>query len=245
MFSRIERCGSRACRRSAGTSTTPRRMTSKGWRGLTGSAVDRRSSPRSGLRLPARMSNSGSWPWPSRAASPSTSPGATARLTSSSWRPAPTLRASSTGRSPIADVAARGARLVAHDRRRLAEHRRDDLRLAALAGHERGDVATVAQHGAHVAVLAHLGEAVGDEQHRAVALLPPAHHGEHPLGQVGRQGGGDLVEEQQLRVERQRAGEVEHAQERQRHVAHLLAEVEAVEVHRGELRRAPRRCRRR
>ena len=36
-------------------------------------------------------------------------------------------------------------------------------------------------------------------------------------------------------VARQRPGEVEHAQERQRHVAHLLAEVEAVEVHRREL----------
>ena len=66
-----------------------------------------------------------------------------------------------------------------------------------------------------------------------------AHHGEHPLGEVRRQGGGDLVEEQQLRVEREGAGEVEHAQERQRDVAHLLAEVEAVEVHVGEVLRAP------
>ena len=126
-------------------------------------------------------------------------------------------------------------RLVADADGAVAEHRLDDRRFAALAGHERGDVATVTQHGAHVAVLAHLGEAVRDEQHRAVALAPPAHHGEHSLGQVRRQGGGDLVEEQQLRVERQGAGEVEHAQERQRHVAHLLAEVEAVEVHLGEV----------
>ncbi len=32
-----------------------------------------------------------------------------------------------------------------------------------------------------------------------------------------------------------RAGEVEHAQERQRHVAHLLVEIETVEIHRGQL----------
>ena len=142
-------------------------------------------------------------------------------------------RASSTGRSPT-----RRRRPSAPPRDAgcgLAEHRRDDRRLTALARHERGDVTAVAQHRAHVAVLAHLGEAVGDEQHGAVALAPPAHHGEHPLGEVRGQGGGDLVEEQQLGVERQGPGEVEHAQERQWHVAHLLAEVEAVEVHLGEV----------
>ena len=74
MFSRMERCGSRACRRSAGTSTTPRRITSKGCRARTGRPSTTRS-PRSGLRLPARISNRASWPWPSRAARPSTSPG--------------------------------------------------------------------------------------------------------------------------------------------------------------------------
>ena len=192
------------------------------------------------------MSNSGSWPWPSRAASPSTSPGRdgeadvvelaagadAAGLEHRAARRSPSVaaRARASSRTPIAASPSIAATIC---------------RLAALAGHERRDVAAVAQHGAHVAVLADLGEAVGDEQHGAVALLPPAHHGEHPLGQVGRQGGGDLVEQQQLRVERQGAGEVEHAQERQRHVAHLLAEVEPVEVHLGELRPARRRCRRR
>ena len=39
------------------------------------------------------------------------------------------------------------------------------------------------------------------------------------LGQVGGQRGGDLVEQQQLRVVGQRPGEVEHAQRRQRQVA--------------------------
>ena len=127
-------------------------------------------------------------------------------------------------------------RFLAHAGGGFAEHRLDDRRLATLAGNERGDITAVTQDGAHVAVLAHLGESVGDEQHRAVALAPAAHHGEHPLGQVGREGGGDLVEKEQLRVERDGASEIEHAQERQGHVAYLLAEVEPVEVHLGELR---------
>ena len=38
-----------------------------------------------------------------------------------------------------------------------------------------------------------------------------------------------------MRVERKGASEVEHAQERQWHVTHLLAEVEPVEVHLGEI----------
>ncbi len=133
---------------------------------------------------------------------------------------------------------------LAHADGCLAEHRRDDLRLTSLAGHERRHIATITQHRAHVAVSAHLGQAVGDEQDRAVALLPPLHHGEDALGQVGRQCGGDLVEHEQFGIERQRPCQVEHAQERQRQVAHLLVEIEPAEFHRLQLRFAPRRCRR-
>ena len=46
-----------------------------------------------------------------------------------------------------------------------------------------------------------------------------AHDREDALGEVGRQRRGDLVEQQQLRVARERAREVDHAQHRQRHVA--------------------------
>ena len=59
---------------------------------------------------------------------------------------------------------------VPHPGAGLAEHGGHDLGLPALlSGVEGGDVAAVAQDGAHVAVLADLGEAVGDEQHRPVA----------------------------------------------------------------------------
>ena len=108
----------------------------------------------------------------------------------------------------------------------LAEHELDDLLLAALPRHERADVAAVAEHGRAVAVRDHLAEAVGDEERRAAALLLAPHHVEDALGEVGRKRGGDLVQDQQLRVARERAGEVEHPQQRQRHVDRLLAEVD-------------------
>ena len=40
MFSRTERCGSSACRRSAGTSTTPARIASYGCRAFSGLPAD-------------------------------------------------------------------------------------------------------------------------------------------------------------------------------------------------------------
>ena len=66
------------------------------------------------------------------------------------------------------------------------------------------------------------------------SLALAAHHGEDPLREIGRQRRGDLVKEQQLRVAGERAREVDHPQERQRHVGHELAEVD-VELHRLEL----------
>ena len=56
-----------------------------------------------------------------------------------------------------------------------------------------------------------------------------AHHVEDALGEVGGQRRRDLVEDQKLRVARERAREVDHAQQRQRHVVRLLVEVD-VEV---------------
>ena len=52
------------------------------------------------------------------------------------------------------------------------------------------------------------------------------HDGEDALGEIGRKRGGDLVEDQQLRVARERARQIEHPQERQRHVERLLPEVD-------------------
>ena len=57
---------------------------------------------------------------------------------------------------------------------------------------------------------------MSDEQDGAAALAPLAHDREHLLGEVRRQRGRDLVEQQQLRVVRQGAREIEHAQRGQR-----------------------------
>ena len=108
----------------------------------------------------------------------------------------------------------------------LAEHELDDLLLAALARDERAHVTAVAEHGGAVAVRDHLAEAVGDEERRAAALLLAPHHVEDALGEVGGERGGDLVQDQELRVMCERAREVEHPQQRQRHVDRLLVEVD-------------------
>ena len=106
------------------------------------------------------------------------------------------------------------------------EHELDDLLLAALRRHERADVGAVAEHGRPVAVRDHLPQAVGDEESRPASLLLSLHHREDALGEIGRQRGRDLVQDQQLRVARKRPREVEHPEHGQRQVERLLGEVD-------------------
>ena len=116
--------------------------------------------------------------------------------------------------------------------RRLGpQHVLDDSLLAALLRLERPDGMTVAEHRRPIAACDHLGQAVRDEEHRPAVLTPVAHHGEHPLGEIGRQRRGDLVEQEQLRIAREGARQIEHAEHRQRHVSRLLRQVD-VELHR-------------
>ena len=61
--------------------------------------------------------------------------------------------------------------------------------------------------------------------------FPVPHDGEHVLRLVGGQGSGDLVEEQQMGVLRQRPGQVEQAEDREREVLDGGVEVERPEVH--------------
>ena len=69
-----------------------------------------------------------------------------------------------------------------------------------------------------------------DEQNGQPPLALRPHHREDALGEVRRQGGRDLVEQEQLRLPRERARQVDHAEHRQRHVAGELREVD-VELH--------------
>ena len=106
------------------------------------------------------------------------------------------------------------------------EHELDDLLLAPLRRHERADVGAVAEHGRSVAVCDHLPQAVGDEESRPASLLLSLHHREDALRKIGRQGGRDLVQDQELRVARKRPREVEHPEHGQRQVERLLGEVD-------------------
>ena len=72
-------------------------MASAGWRKRHGCPIHEAVDPPVGRSAPARMSNSSSWPWPSSATTPRTSPGKSSNETSSSFvradRPLAEMRA--------------------------------------------------------------------------------------------------------------------------------------------------------
>ena len=224
------RLGRSASSRSPGTSTTPALMASNGERARRASPRTA-ISPESGLRRPARHSNSASWPWPSSAATPRTSPSRRSKLTP--------LRTPSSVRSATASAGVelagtRPARLRGRLRARHGlldvlgrgpEHGFDDATAAGHSWVEPLDRHAVAQDRRAVADGDHLGQAVRDEQRRTPLLAVGAHDAEDALGQVGRQRGRELVEDQQLGIARQRDGEVEHAHGGQRQQRDLLGEV--------------------
>ena len=232
MFSRTERCGSSACRRSAGTSTTPARIASYGCRALQRLARRRGSRRRSARAAPASASKSSSWPWPSSAAMPRISPGAQRERDAAATPRRPRGRSTSSAGAPrrLPALGARVAPASALDRGadrlrgRLAEHVLDDRLLAALLRDDRARPRrrrAGSSRGRRSAITS-LRRCVMKSTERPRSRRR-AHHREHALGEVGRQRGGDLVEQQQLRVARERAREVDHAQQRQRHVADELA----------------------
>ena len=228
MFSRIGRCGSSASTRSAGTSTTPARIASYGVRGrerlagdddlaarrlaLAGEAVEQ-LRPGPGLRAPRR-----------RAISPARS-------------------SNETPSGVVADDEAADLELrPASPRRRLGGARAAASIASASCGRAsspsisstifssspacgtsvptvRPSRSTVAR--SQVAVTSASRWVMKRTERPRVA--PLAHDREHLLGEVRRQRGGDLVEQQQLRVARERAREVEHPQRGQRQVAGHLA----------------------
>ena len=107
-----------------------------------------------------------------------------------------------------------------------AEHQLDDALLDAGGDVEDADGLAVAQHGGAVAEHRDLEEPVRDEDDGASGLALAADDVEHALGEVRGQRGGHLVEEQDVGVDRQGAGEVEDALHRERQVAGEVAQVE-------------------
>ncbi len=72
---------------------------------------------------------------------------------------------------------------------------------------------------------------MGDEQNRSITVPQLPHDIEYVFRLIRRQGGGDLIEHQQLGVTGQRPGQVEQAEHRQRHVAHQQSEIDLAEIH--------------
>ena len=179
MFSRTERCGSSACKRSAGTSTTPGadRVVRVPRLQRPPADADLAASPASAA--PASTSNSSSCPWPSSAAIAED----LARRAARTRRPAASRPSepstSSAARARPRRRRRRGVRRrvsVALGRARerpRPEHVLDDPLLAALLRHERRRHAPPSRRiVARSHVGDHLGQAVRDEEHRAPPLAP-------------------------------------------------------------------------
>ena len=166
------------------------------------------------------MSNSSSWPWPSSATTPSTSPGWRSNETSCSFVPAARLRAAMRG-DGVGRPGRRGA--FARPRGRsptIWPSISSTIRSSEPGRHvDDADRLALAQDRGPVAHRGDLDHAVGDEDDRPLAAALAADDLEHALGQVRRQRRGHLVEHQHVGLDGQRAGEVDDAQRRQRHAA--------------------------
>ena len=177
------------------------------------------------------MSNSSSWPWPSRATTPSTSPGYRSNETSRSFVPELQVprgdpRDGVRRATALRRTARAGARRAGQVLGDVAEHQRDDPVLGALGHVDDADGLALAQDRRPVADRGDLDQPVRDEDDGAVGALLAADDLEHPLGQVRRQGGGHLVEHQDVGLDRQGAGEVDDPQRGERQVADDVGEVE-------------------
>ena len=113
---------------------------------------------------------------------------------------------------------------------RRAEHGGDQLVLVDLLGSEPFHVSTVPEDGGSVTHPHHLGEAMGDQDRGSTLILPVGQEREDPLGLVGRQGGRDLVEEQDLGIPGDRPGQVDHPQGLERYLPHERAAIETGEL---------------
>ena len=107
-----------------------------------------------------------------------------------------------------------------------AKHERDDSVFAASGGVRDADGDAIAQDRGAITERGHLGDTMRDEDHRIAAFAPAPHDREDMVRQVCRESGGDLVEHKHDRIGRQRAGQIDEAQNRIGNVPHQLAEFE-------------------
>ena len=126
-------------------------------------------------------------------------------------------RAASRGLRP-SDARGRGPRPLAGGRQPfddLAQHQLDDPVLGAGRDVHHAHGRALAQDRRAVADGGDLDHAVGDEDDAALAAALAADDLEHPLREVRRQGGGHLVEHQDVGLDRHRARQVDDPQRRE------------------------------
>ena len=121
-----------------------------------------------------------------------------------------------------------------------SEHQLDDALLAALRGLDHAHGPAIPQHGGAVAQRRHFSQPVRDEDDRTALGAQLPRDVEDADGQVRGEGRGDLIEEQQLRLDRQRAGEVQQAQGGSRQLARHRLQVEPIESELGQVMPEPR-----
>ena len=226
MFSRTERCISSASARSAATYTRPARIASAGMAEAETGLPSTATSPLVGRSAPARMSNNSSWPWPSSATTPSD-----------------LARVELEGRVAAAACRRSGSRAL--DARRLlaplaASRPRAALRSSAddLAEHQLDDPVLGPAVTSTTPTVSPLRRTVARSQIAAISIMrcemkmtdrSPSRwldDLEHALGQVRRQGGRDLVEQQDVGLDGERAGQVDDPERRQRQAPRKARQIE-------------------
>ena len=204
-------------------------------------------SPPVGRRWPESASKSSSWPCPSSAATPRISPGRSSKLTP--------LSVSSTARSRTSSAVGTSSAI------RIDSRRCVPAACAARAASGPSMYSTIFTSPPSFGTSVPTSRAVAEDgrvgrsgaitsrrrcvmkSDGAASFLLRRHHREDALGEVGWERRRDLVEDQELRVARERAGEVEHPEHRQRQVGRLLGEVDLeVEVARGGVAPPRPRC---
>ena len=167
-------------------------------------------------RTPESTANSSSWPWPSRATTPSTSPSCEVEGdVLRAWCRRARLRTlrrggAGGGRRPRRAARRRRGALDAG-----AEHQLDDPLLDARGDVDDADGLAVAQHGGAIAERGDLEKPVRDEDDRAAGPRSARRTTSRTRSaRFGRQRRGHLVEEQHVGLDGERAGEVEDAQRR-------------------------------
>ena len=119
-------------------------------------------------------------------------------------------------------------------RQRAPDHQLDHAVVGDFVGPEAPHHTAVAQDGQAVAEIPHLLHPVRDEDDGGALRAQPVEQRAEPLHVVAGEGRGGLVQQQQLRLARDGAGDLDFLLRRQRQRSHLGVRVDIVEAEVGE-----------